>query len=148
MKPQSTTAKKSGQPQQCTGPAGHFLHQTEHAPAGQHKEKTNCYVIVLWLHDNLLICLMFDYICTFCNKESRAFVPKLQMDTWAEAHMLFLKCTLVTHYSLMTEPTHTDTHLQQLAALLQSILFRCGTSSNMADKDPRSVSPDYRNIIS
>lgn len=58
------------------------------------------------------------------------------------------KHAFVTHYSPTTELTHTDTHLQQLAALLQSTLFRYGTCSHMADKDSRLVSPDYRNIIS
>lgn len=43
---------------------------------------------------------------------------------------------------------YRHTHLQQLTALLQSTLFSRGTGSHMADKDPCSVSSDYRNIVS
>lgn len=43
---------------------------------------------------------------------------------------------------------HMHTHLQQLTALLQSTLFGRRTSSHMADKDPRSVSTHYCNIVS
>lgn len=42
----------------------------------------------------------------------------------------------------------TDTHLQQLAALLQTTLFRWGTGSDVAHKDPSEVSSDYGDVIS
>ncbi len=43
MKVQSTTAEKSGLPQQCTDSTAHCPHRTEPAPAEQHEQKTARY---------------------------------------------------------------------------------------------------------
>lgn len=43
--------------------------------------------------------------------------------------------------------TQRHTHLQQLAALLQSAELSRGTGSHVADEDSRLVSSDYCNIV-